>query len=88
MTATMKAVVLDEPGPVTNLHLRYLPVSAPSPWLGADQAVPTGRAARLRPVRAAAGIGLIQRQARLPVPPRPHQRYQPGPPPTQEHLRA
>lgn len=30
MTATMKAVVLDEPGPVTNLHLRYLPVPEPA----------------------------------------------------------
>ena len=33
-----------------------------------------GRAAGLRPVRASAGISLVQRQARLPVPPRPHQR--------------
>jgi hypothetical protein len=34
MTATMKAVVLDEPGPVTNLHLRYLPVLEPARgWL-------------------------------------------------------
>src|SRR5436190_19324524 len=30
ITATMKAVVLDEPGPVTNLHLRYLPVPEPA----------------------------------------------------------
>ena len=33
--------------------------------------LPASRAARLRAVRAAAGIGLVQRQARLPVPPRP-----------------
>jgi len=30
MTATMKAIVLDEPGPVTNLHLRHLPVPEPA----------------------------------------------------------
>jgi NADPH:quinone reductase-like Zn-dependent oxidoreductase len=30
MTVTMKAVVLDEPGPVTNPHLRYLPVPEPA----------------------------------------------------------
>jgi site-specific DNA recombinase len=51
-------------------------------------AVPAGRAARLRDLRAAAGIGLVQRQARLPVPPRPHQRRPPGTWPAQEHLRA
>ena len=49
--------------------------------------VPARRAAGLRPVRAAAGIGLVQRQARLPVPPRPHQRHQPGPRQAEEHLR-
>ena len=37
-------------------------------------------------VRAAAGISLVQRQARLPVPPRPHQRRHPGTWPAQEHL--
>ena len=42
----------------------------------------------MRAVRAAAGIGLVQRQARLPVPPRPHQRRPPGTWPAQEHLRA
>ena len=36
--------------------------------------LPAGGAAALRPVRAAAGVGLVQRQARLPVPPRVHQR--------------
>ena len=45
----------------------------------AAAAVPAGRAAGLRDLRAAAGIGLVQRQARLPVPPRPHQRHPPGP---------
>ena len=40
-------------------------------------AVPAGRAAGLRTVRAAAGVGLVQRQARLPVPPRLHQRHRP-----------
>ncbi|MFF9622591.1 zinc-binding dehydrogenase [Streptomyces griseosporeus] len=34
MTATMRAVVLDEPGPVTRLHLRELPVPEPgSGWV-------------------------------------------------------
>ena len=40
-------------------------------------AVPAGRAAGLRAVRTAAGISLVQRQARLPVPPRPYQRRRP-----------
>ena len=34
-----------------------------------DAAVPAGRAAGLRDLRAAAGISLVQRQTRLPVPP-------------------
>ena len=34
MTGTMRAVVLDEPGPVTNLHVRELPVPEPEPgWV-------------------------------------------------------
>ena len=41
--------------------------------------VPAGRAAGLRAVRAPAGISVVQRQARLPVPPRLHQRHQPEP---------
>jgi len=49
-------------------------------------AVPAGRAAGPRPVRAAAGIGLVQRQAGLPVPPRLHQRRPPGLRPAKEHL--
>ena len=39
--------------------------------------VPAGRAAALRHLRAAAGIRLVQRSARLPVPTRPHQRHPP-----------
>ena len=39
--------------------------------------VPARRAAGVRAVRAAAGISLVQRQARLPVPPRLHQRHRP-----------
>ena len=50
--------------------------------------VPAGRAAGLRPVRAQAGISLVQRQARLPVPPRPRQRRHPGTWPAQERLCA
>ena len=52
----------------------------------ADPAVPASRAAGLRPVRAAAGISVVQRQARLPVPPRPHQRRSSGSGPPEEHL--
>lgn len=34
MTATMRAVVLDQPGPVANLHLRELPIPQPHPgWV-------------------------------------------------------
>ena len=50
-------------------------------------AVPAGRAAGLRRVRAADGIGLVQRQARVPVPARPYQRDGTGPGPAEEHLR-
>ena len=49
--------------------------------------VPAGRAHRLRAVRAAAGIILVQRQARVPVPARPHQRHRPRTRPAEEHLR-
>jgi Recombinase len=49
---------------------------------------PARRAARLRRVRAADGISLDQRQARVPMPARPHQRHGTGPGPGQEHLRA
>ena len=38
-------------------------------------------------VRAADGISLVQRQARVPVPARPHQRDGAGPGPAEEHLR-
>ena len=67
------------------------PPRTPAPPRGpagpADPAVPAGRAAGLRKMRAAAGIGLVQRQARLPVPPRLHQRHPPQPRPAGEHLR-
>ena len=49
--------------------------------------VPAGRAAGVRAVRAAAGISVVQRQARLPVPPRLHQRHRPRSRPAEEHLR-
>jgi hypothetical protein len=39
-------------------------------------------------VRAQAGVGVVQRKARLPVPPRPHQRHQPGPRQAEDHVRA
>ena len=52
-----------------------------------DAAVPAGRAAGLREVRAAPGVGLVQRQARLPVPPRLYQRHRPQPGPPGEPVR-
>jgi site-specific DNA recombinase len=39
--------------------------------------LPARRAHRVRPVRAAAGISVVQREARLPVPARPNQRHRP-----------
>jgi len=57
----------------------------------AGAAVPAGRADRMRPVRAAARIVLVERQARLPVPPRIHQRRRPrarGPGAAGERVRA
>jgi hypothetical protein len=39
--------------------------------------VPAGRAPRVRAVRAHTGVSVVQRQARLPVPPRLYQRRQP-----------
>jgi hypothetical protein len=53
--------------------------SAPRGPAGGGPPVPASRAAAVRGVRAAAGIGLVQRKARLPVPPRPHQRHPPQP---------
>jgi site-specific DNA recombinase len=64
------------------LHRRPGRHRAPRPrWSGHPQ-LPAGRAAGLRPVWATTGISLVQRQARLPVPPRPHYRQSPGPRPT------
>ena len=57
------------------------------PGRAGNTPVPAGRSARVWPVRAAAGIGLVQRQARLPVPPRPSQRRASRPRSAEEHLR-
>ena len=56
------------------------------PGCAAEAPVLPGRAADLRWLRAADGIGVVQRQGRLPVPPRPHHRQQARPRPAQEHL--
>jgi len=48
--------------------------------------VPAGRAADLRDLRAADGISVVQRQGRLPVPPRPHQRRPARSGPAEERL--
>ena len=48
--------------------------------------VPAGRAARLRAVRSAAGIVLVLRQARVPVPARHTSAAMAGPGPAEEHL--
>ena len=57
-------------GQRSRLHRRPGHHRAARPRWPGRRAVPAGRAARLRSVRAAAGIGVAQRQARLPVPPR------------------
>ena len=63
--------------PVSSPPRTSTPPAAPPPCrpgrAGQPQ-VPAGRSAGLRGLRAADGISLVQRQARLPVPPRPHQR--------------
>jgi hypothetical protein len=69
------------------LHRRAGHGRATRPGRAGGAAVPAGWAAGVRAVRAAAGISLVQRQARLPVPPRPYQRYPPGTRTTREHLR-
>ena len=61
----------------TSSPRRTQPRRAARPQAGRAPPVPAGRAPRLRAVRAAAGISLVQRQARLPVPARPHQRDRP-----------
>lgn len=48
--------------------------------------VSPSRTADLRWLRAADGIGVVQRQARLPVPPRPYHRQQARPGPAHERL--
>ena len=48
--------------------------------------VPAGRAAGLRDLRAADGISLVQREGRLPVPPRSHQRRPARSGPAEERL--
>ena len=62
----------------------------PRPRRGPDRAaaapVSPGRPAGVRWLRAADGIGVVQRQACLPVPPRPHHRQQARPWPGQERL--
>ncbi len=54
------------------------------PSRNSDPPLPAGRAAGLRDLRAAAGVSLVQRQARLPVPPWLHQRRDARPSPAQE----
>jgi site-specific DNA recombinase len=55
-------------------------MSAPrGPGRPSHSPVSAGRAAAVWPLRAAAGIGVVQRQARLPVPPRLRQRHPPRP---------
>ena len=63
------------------------PAPGAAPAVPRNAPVPAGRAADLRDVRAADGIGLVQRQGRLPVPPRPHQRRPAGSGPAEERLR-
>ena len=53
---------------------------------GRETTLPAGRAADMRHVRAADGIGVGERQARLPVPPWPYHRLGTRPGPAQERL--
>jgi len=80
------------PGDRQRGRLHRRPAGQRASWPGGsgDAAVPAGRAAGLRDLRAAAGVGLVQRQARLPVPPRIHQRrwLRPGPPGEPVHTRG
>jgi DNA invertase Pin-like site-specific DNA recombinase len=80
------------PGDRQRGRLHRRPAGQRASWPGGsgDAAVPAGRAAGLRYLRAAAGVGLVQRQARLPVPPRIHQRrwLRPGPPGEPVHTRG
>ena len=59
------------------LHHRPGHSRAARPGRPGGAPVPAGRAADLRAVRAAAGISVVQRQGRLPVPPRVRQRRRP-----------
>ena len=70
----------------TSSSRRTWPAARPGRAGGAP--VPAGRAHRLRPVRAAAGIILVLRQARVPVPTRLLQRHGPRFRPAEEHLRS
>ena len=64
-----------------DIHAARGPSPQADPAGPGEAPVPAGRAARLRDVRAANGISVVQRKARLPVPARPHhrQRARPGP---------
>ena len=59
------------------LHRRPGRQCTPGPGWPGDTPVLAGGVAAVRAVRAAAGVRLVQRQARLPVPPRVHQRHPP-----------
>jgi hypothetical protein len=76
-------------GWVISRHPAHAALVSEADFITAQNApVPAGRAPRVRAVRAAARVSLVQRQARLPVPPRPHQRQPPGLRPGEERLRA
>ena len=68
------------------LHRRPGHGRAAGPGRAGGTPVPAGRAPRVRAVRAPAGISLVPRQARLPVPPRLHQRRRPRSRPAEDHL--
>ena len=75
-------------GQRSRLHRRAGHGRAARPGRAGGAPVPAGRAHRLRPVRAAAGIMLVLRQARVPVPTRLLQRHGPRFRPAEEHLRS
>ena len=76
--------------PISSPPRTSAPPAAPRPRVDPaaprQAPVPAGRAAGLRDLRAADGISLVQREGRLPVPPRPHQRRRARPGPAEERL--
>jgi site-specific DNA recombinase len=68
------------------LHRRPADERPTRPHGAGHTPLPAGRADQLRNLRAAAGVHMVERPPRLPVPPREHQRHPAWPRPGEEHL--